>query len=223
MFTTLIIQPLLNLTVFLYATIGFHDLALTIVALTILIRGALLPLSLRAARSQRAMAAFAPELERIKKAYPNDTTKQSEEVMRLQRERGINPLAGCLPLLLQMPILFGIYRVLLKIFNPETLDLLYSFVSHPGTLNTVGLGFIDMTSPSHGLAILAGVAQFIQARYAMPQSSASAQAAAMNRQMMYILPALIIVIGWNFPAGLSLYWVATTLFSIGEQLYLRRF
>lgn len=222
MFTTFIYQPLLNLTVFLYSTVGFGDLAIAIIAITVVVRGALLPLSLRAARSQRAMAALAPELERIKQAYPGNTTKQSEEVMRLYKERGVHPLSGCLPLLVQMPILFGMYRVFLKIFDAESISLLYSFIPHPEQINQIGLGFLNMSDPSRVLAIGAGIAQFIQARFAMQVSAGSPQAAAMNRQMLYILPAMIVVIGWNLPAGLSLYWVITTLFSIGEQLYLRR-
>jgi YidC/Oxa1 family membrane protein insertase len=221
MFTEIIYRPLLNLTVFLYATIGFADLGIAIIAVTILTRLVMLPLSLKTARSQRAMASLAPEIERIKERLKGDMNAQSAEVMKLYKERGVSPLSGCLPLLIQFPILIGLYRVFLNLFKPETLSLLYTFVPHPATLNTTAFGFLDISVPSHILAVLAGAAQFAQAKLT-GAAQQTGQAAAMNRQMVYLLPLMIVVIGWNLPAGLSLYWVATTLVSIGEQLYLRR-
>lgn len=221
MFTEIIYRPLLNLTVFLYTTVGFLDMGVAIIAVTVVTRLVLLPLSLRTARSQRAMAQLAPEIERIKERLKGDMTAQSAEVMKLYKDRGVSPLSGCLPLLIQFPILIGLYQVFLKLFKPETLTLLYPFIPHPETLNTMAFGFLDISVPSHILAILAGVAQFIQAKMT-GAAQQTGQAAAMNRQMMYLLPLMIIVIGWNLPAGLSLYWVSTTLVSIGEQLYLRK-
>jgi YidC/Oxa1 family membrane protein insertase len=221
MFTELIYRPLLNLTVFLYATIGFTDLGVAIIAVTILTRLAMLPLSLKTAKSQRAMASLAPEIERIKARTKGDMNGQSAEVMKLYKERGVNPLSGCLPLLIQFPILIGLYRVFLNLFKPETLGLLYASVPHPETLNTMAFGFLDVSAPSRILAIVAGIAQFGQARLTGSAQQTGA-AASMNRQMTYLLPLMIIVIGWNLPAGLSLYWLVTTLVSIGEQLYLRK-
>ncbi len=222
LFTTLIYAPILNLTVFLYSTIGFGDLGIAIIAMTALVRAVLTPLSLKTARSQRAMTELAPEIEAIKAKHKGNTTAQSEAVMALYRERGVNPLAGCFPLLLQLPILIGVYQVFLKIFNPETLDLLYSFIPHPGSIAHVTMGVLDISKSSPVLAVLAGVAQFFQARVSAANQPQTPQSAAMNKQMMYMLPIMIIVISWNLPAGLSLYWVVTSLWSIGEQLYLRK-
>lgn len=221
MFTELIYRPLLNLTVFLYTTVGFHDLGIAIIAVTLLTRLVMLPLSMKTARSQRAMSQLAPDIERIKERHKGDMNAQSAEVMKLYKERGVNPLSGCLPLLIQFPILIGLYRVFLRIFNADALGLLYAFIPHPGTLNTLAFGFLDISAPSRALAILAGVAQFAQAKLT-GAGQQTGQTGAMNRQMLYLLPLMIVVIGWRLPAGLSLYWVATTLISIGEQLYLRK-
>lgn len=221
MFTEIIYRPILNLTVLLYG-IGGADLGVAIVLMTLAVRGLLLPLSLRTARSQRAMAKLAPLVEKIKEDHKGNTTAQSEATMKLYKEHGVNPLGGCLPLLVQLPILIGVYRVFLNIFKPETLGLLYGFVSHPATINHITLGFLDISTSSHALSIAAGIAQFIQARMATGGQQQTKQSAAMNQQMMYILPLMIVVISWNLPAGLALYWVVTTLFSIAEQLYLRR-
>ncbi len=222
MFTKFIYQPLLNLAVLLYGTAGFHDLGFTIVFMTVLVRVAMLPLSLKAARSQRELAALAPELEQLKEKHKGDTAAQSEAVMRLYRERGVSPLAGCLPLLIQLPLLIGLYQVFIGIFKPDALTLLYAAVPHPSAINHVSFGFLDVSAPARILAIIAGVLQFVQARMALTTQPQTTQGAAMSKQMAYLLPVMIIVIGWNLPAGLTLYWITTTLFSIAEQLYLQR-
>ena len=222
LFTLLIYKPILNLTVALYSTVGFGDLGIAIIAMTVLVRALLLPFSMKTARSQKAMAALAPEIEKIKSAHKGNTTAQSEAVMALYKERGVSPLAGCLPLLIQLPILIGVYRVFLKIFEPDTLNLLYSFVPHPQSIAHITLGMLDISAKNPVLAVLAGVTQFFQARISMGSQPASAQTAAIGQQMTYIIPVMIVVISWSLPAGLALYWVVTSLWSIGEQLYLRR-
>lgn len=221
-FTTAIYQPILNLTVFLYGTIGFGDLGVAIIAMTVLIRSLLLPLSLKTTRSQRAMAALAPQIEKIKEQYKGNTQAQSAEVMKLYKEHGVSPLAGCLPLLIQLPILIGVYRVFLDIFKPESLVLLYGFIPHTASINHFMLGVLDISKSNPILAILAGVAQFFQARTAMVNQPKNSPMGGLGTQMTYMLPVMIIVIGWNLPAGLALYWITTSLWSVGEQLYLRR-
>lgn len=222
LFTTIIYEPILNLTVFLYGTVGFGDLGIAIIVMTLLVRALLLPFSMKTARSQKAMAALAPEIEKIKETHKGNTTAQSEAVMALYRERGVSPLSGCAPLLIQLPILIGVYRVFLKIFEPGSLDLLYSFVPHPQSISHVTLGVLDISTANPALAILAGVTQYFQAKLAMSSQASSPQAAAVGKQMMYLLPVMIVVISWNLPAGLAIYWVVTSLWSIGEQLYLSR-
>jgi YidC/Oxa1 family membrane protein insertase len=221
LFSTIIYRPILNLTVLLYGTVGFGDLGIAIIAMTLAIRLALSPLSIKTARSQKALAGLSPELEAIKERYKGDNSAQSEAIMKLYRERGVNPLAGCLPMLIQLPVLFGMYRVFLNVFKPGALDLLYTFIPHPAAINHSFLGFLDISVPSHILAITAGILQFVQAKYTAASQPATSQTAALNTQMMYLFPVMIVVISWNLPAGLALYWVTTTLFSIGEQLYLR--
>jgi len=222
MFTEIIVQPLLNLTVFIYGTIGFADFGLTVILVTLLVRLVVLPFSLKTARSQREMAKLAPQLEQIKVQYKGNMQAQSEATMKLYKEHGVNPMAGCLPLLIQLPVLFGMYRVFLDIFKPETLSLLYGFVHNPGTINQVSFGVLNISTASPILAIVAGVIQFIQARMNLQMAGAKSPTAAMNKQMMYLMPAMIVVIGWSLPAGLPLYWIITTLVSIGEQLHVRR-
>ena len=194
---------------------------ISIVIMTIIIKGASLPLSLKTLRSQRDMAALAPELERIKAQLKDDKAAQGQAMMELYKKNKINPLAGCLPLLVQIPVLLGLYRVFLNVFKPESLESLYSFVPNPGDLETVTLGILDLGQRSIFLAITAGAMQFIHAKYAQPKEQVG-QAAMISKQMLYFFPLMIIVISWNLPAGLALYWVVSTLMSIGEQWYSKR-
>lgn len=220
-FSELIYRPIISVTVFLYGILPFQDLGVAIILITLAIRLLFLPLSLKTARSQKMMAELAPEIERVKQQHP-EKAAQSEAVMKLYKERGVNPLAGCLPLLLQLPILIGMYRVFLDIFKPESLSKLYAFVPNPGTVNHYFLGLIDISVPNPAFAILAGVLQFFQAKAAASNQPQTGPSASLNKQMAYLFPVMIIIISWNLPAGLALYWIATTVFSIGEQLYLKR-
>lgn len=218
-------RPLFNLLIFLYNVLPGADFGLAIVALTILVRLLFSPLSLKASRSQRTLAVLNPELAAIKEKFKGDQTAQSQAIMALYKERGINPFSGCLPILIQLPILIALYRALLAGFQPEKLSLLYSFIHNPGAINLVSFGFLAITMPSHILAITAGILQFFQARLSnanMPAPASGDQAAIMTKQMLYFFPVMIIVISWSLPAGLTLYWVTSTLFSIGEQVYIKR-
>ena len=220
LYNTIIYDPLLNALIVLYDLAG-NNLFLAIIVMTIIIKGASLPLSLKTLRSQRDMAALAPELERIKAQLKDDKAAQGQAMMELYKKNNINPLAGCLPLIIQIPVLLGLYRVFLNIFKPESLDALYSFIPNPGTIETMTLGILDLAQRSIPLAITAGAMQFIHAKYAQPKEQVG-QAAMISKQMLYFFPLMIIVISWNLPAGLALYWVVSTLMSIGEQWYSKR-
>jgi len=220
LFTTIIYQPLLNVIVLLYG-LAAQDLGIAIVLMTLLIRALSLPLSMRMLRSQREMALLGPEMERLKSLHKDDKTKQGQAMMELYKQHNINPLAGCLPLIVQIPVLLGLYRVFLNIFKPESLELLYALVPNPGIIETVSLGFIDLASRSVVLALMAGAAQFVHAKLSQTGQQ-TGQAAMLGKQMMYFFPIMIIVISWNLPAGLALYWVVSTLLSIGEQWYVQR-
>lgn len=220
LYTNIIYEPLLNVLVYLYG-LAAQDLGLAIVVMTVLIRLASLPLSLRTLRSQRDMAALAPELETLKARHKGDQAAQGQAMMELYKKHRVNPLGGCLPLLIQIPVLFALYRVFLNVFKPESLTALYSFVPDPGTIQTVTLGILDLGKRSVILALAAGAAQFVHAWYARPDAQVG-QAAMLSKQMLYFFPVMIIVVSWNLPAGLALYWVVSTLMSLGEQWYIRR-
>ena len=218
---TILYQPLLNLAVFLYSVIPGGDFGVAIVALTVLVRIVLFPLSVKTARSQRELQQLQPKLKEVQERFKNDKPAQTEAIMALYREHKINPLLSLLPLLIQLPILIALYQVFINIFKPETLSLLYGFIPHPAAISSQFLGIIDINAPNKYLAIFAGLAQFIQAKTL--QQNTTTQTLASSKSMLYFFPLMIILIGWNLPAGLVLYIITSTLFSVLEQFYVRRF
>lgn len=224
LFNEILYRPLFNAVVFLYNILPGHDFGFAIVVLTALIRILFFPLSIRTVRSQKALSQLNPKIQEIKQKFKDDKAAQSAETMKLYKDNNINPLSGCLPLIIQLPILIALYQAFIAGLKPENLNLLYRFVSNPGVVNKISFGFIDITSKMPLLAIFAGAAQFVQAWGTKAQnkgSSANKEMAALNSQMLYFFPIMIIIIGWNLPAGLVLYWITTTLFSVLEQLYIK--
>lgn len=225
LFRELLYRPLFNALVWLSQVLPGGDFGLAIIVLTLIIRVMLLPLSLATARSQRAMQKINPRIQELREKLKHDPAAQSAAIMGAYREHKVNPLAGCVPLLIQLPVIIALYQAFLAGFQQENLGLLYSFVPRPEFINTISFGIITITEHSPLLAVGAGIAQFLQARVTMAHQASGPQpemATALNTQMLYIFPLMVIVIGWNLPAGLTLYWIATALFSIGEQVYLRR-
>lgn len=227
LYNLILYKPLFNAVIFLYNIIPGHDFGLAIIALTVTIRLLFFPLSVRTTRSQRALSKINPKIKEIKERLRNDVQAQSAAIMNLYKEHKVNPLAGCLPLLIQLPILIALYQAFGAGFKPESLNLIYAFIGNPGQIEPTSLGFLDITAKSAVLAIVTGGFQFLQLRQnsAMMKfgstDSSQKEVQALNSQMLYFFPVMIIIIGWNLPAGLLLYWLATTLFSMGEQMYIK--
>ncbi|MFH0906860.1 MAG: YidC/Oxa1 family membrane protein insertase [bacterium] len=216
-------RPLFNALVLIYNIIPFHDLGIAIILLTILIRFILYPLSKKAIQSQKAMTELQPKIKEIQRKYKNKE-EQAREMMVLYKENKINPMAGCLPILIQLPILIALFRVFYTGLDPEQLNILYGFVQRPESLNVMFLGIIDLSQRSIPLAILAGFFQFIQAKMITPPKTAQSReksgfdfASAMSQQMLYFMPVITVFFALSFPAALPLYWIVITLFGIIQQ------
>jgi len=204
--------------VFLYNIIPGQDLGIAIILLTVLIKIVFMPLSLKMLRSQKQMQDIQPKIKELQEKHKDDKQAQAQAVMQLYKEHNVNPLSGCLPLLVQIPILLAVYRVIMNGFKPETLDLVYGFITRPEAIHTISMGFLDLSINNPALALITGGLQFIQMRKTSQKTAgANDQAAMMTKQMMYFFPVMIVVIAWNLPAGLVLYWTTNTIFSIFEQ------
>ncbi|HVZ11124.1 MAG TPA: YidC/Oxa1 family membrane protein insertase [Candidatus Paceibacterota bacterium] len=225
-FREVLYRPLFNILIGITNVIPGHDVGLAIIFLTVLVRLIFLPLSIRSQRSQRALNQLNPKIQEVREKYKNDQVAQGQAIMQLYKDNNVSMVAGCLPILIQFPILLALYRVFIAGLSASSLSLLYPFIHNPGTLNTVFLGFLSIVGKSRVLAVVAAVLQFIQIRQSTRLLAGSVgsnqQMAAINSQMMYVMPAMVLIIGWNSPAGLLLYWVTTTVWAMGEQWYIRR-
>ncbi len=238
-----IVHPLINALVLLY-DVFFHDFGIAIVLLTVFIRLALYPLFLTQLRSQRAQQELAPALAELKKKYKDDRQRFAEEQMKLYRERGFNPASGCLPLVVQMPILFGLYSALSQVgcglgqnvgqacpglSREELGTILYPFVGNPiepgAMLRTLsvflpwsgdGLAHKD---PFFILPVVAAVVTLVSSLMTMPTKQAQTDDAMQRsmQSMIWTTPAITLLFGLQLPAGLALYWIVSTLFSVLQQ------
>lgn len=228
MFQTFFYQPILNLLIFLYNIVPGHDLGVAIIILTIIIKLILLPLSKQSIKSQKSLQDLQPKIDDIKKKYADKKEEMGRAMMALYKENKVNPFSSCLPLLIQFPFLIAVFRVFRNGFSNGSLDLVYPFINRPEFVNSLSFGFLELSKPNIFLAILAGMAQFWQAKMMMTKkppiktkgSSDENVMAIMNKQMLYFMPALTVFIGLTLPGGLSLYWFITTVLTALQQIYI---
>jgi len=227
--TKLLYKPLLNVLMLLYVYIPGHDFGVAIIVLTLILRVILFPSYLGTLRSQWALKKLQPKIDEIKKLHKDDKTMQSQEMMRIYKEHKVSPLSSCLPLLIQLPILYALYRVFSVGLTADSLQHLYSwFPQVPETINTTFLAFthipslqVNLAHPNIYLAIIAGLSQLVQSwlttKFQPVQGEGMAKA--INTQMLYIFPVMTGFIAWSLPAALALYWIATTVFTALQQVF----
>lgn len=221
-FRTILYIPLYNLFVFLVALMPSHNVALAIIALTVLVRLILTPLKYKSIESQAKQKSLQADLKEIQAKHKGDRQAQSQATMQLYKDKGINPASGCLPQLIQFPILIVLYYVFRTTIGPENANLLYSFVQMPESVSVAFLWVKDVTQADTTMIfpILAGIVQFFYSRMLMPSMSmgdGDAMSSIMSKQMIYFLPVMTALIGRSLPAALSIYWVIATLVDWYQQ------
>ena len=234
LFNFILYKPLFNALVFLYETVSFYDLGIAIIILTLIVKFALYPLSQKAIKSHKEMFKIQPQIREIQEKYKNNKEEQVKKTMELYKEKGVNPFSGCLPILIQIPILIALYWVFLKGFEPETMNNLYSFIKAPESINYMFLGFVDISQKNFYIALIAGIFQYIQSKSMLKQQLKSRREAknkntanskmddislAVSKQMTYFMPIITVAVAASLHAGIALYWATTTIFSAGQQWY----
>jgi YidC/Oxa1 family membrane protein insertase len=245
LFNLIFTFPIFNALMLLYHLFG--DFALSIIVLTVIIRLILVPLTLQSLKSTKAMQTLQPRLAEIKKKYGKDQQAQLAETQRLYKEAGVNPVAGCLPMFLQMPVLYGLYFAIGNMIRTNATSngqlpagyfhtinsQLYPFVPHfiaNPDLNLNWFTFINpawhvsLIHPQPALAILAGLATFVQLRMSQPKTVANAPtsgdpSAQSMKMMQYFMPVMIAIFGWSVAAGLALYWMVSSIFQAVQQYF----
>jgi len=221
--------PIFNALVALYNFLPNHDVGLAIIFITAVIRLLTLPLNASSIRSQKALQELQPKLKELKLKYKDNKETLAKETMALYSEQKVNPFASCLPLLVQLPFLIALYQVMSNVLDSKGFEVLYPFVWNPGSINPVSLGLVNLANPSWILAILAGASQFFQAKMMSakrpsqpPPEGAKDEdmLAMMNKQMVFMMPLMTVVIAWKLPAGLALYWLTMNLLAIAQQYFM---
>jgi YidC/Oxa1 family membrane protein insertase len=232
-YNEILFRPIFNLLVAVTNLLPTHSIAWAIIVVTLIVRLILMPATIHQARqaqkNQKKLTELQLQLKKIQEQYATDRAKQAQETMALYRQAGINPAAGCLPLLLQLPVLIAMYQVFLSGLKPELWQYLYSFVAQPGNLNLMFFT-VDITQPNVWFGVAAGVAQFIQMRFSAPAPTLTPGGSddqaktmqAMQKNMMYIFPVMTVFIALSLPAALALYWFVSTVFGVLQQYLLKR-
>ena len=202
-----IVYPLSQLITYV-AKMTNNNFGLAIIIVTILIRLLILPLMIKQMKSTKAMQAIQPEMQKLREKYSSKDQKTQQklqqETMALMQKHGVNPLAGCFPIIIQMPILIGFYHAIMRTREIAEHSFLW-----------FDLGERD---PYFILPILAGVFTFIQQKLMM---AGNAQQNPQMAMMLWLMPIMIVIFAINFPAALSLYWVVGNLFMIAQTFLIK--
>lgn len=234
-FQVILIQPIVNVLMGIYAILPGHDFGVSVILLTILIRAILWPLASKQLHSQRKLQSLQPEIARVKKEAAGDKQKENTLMMELYKEKEINPFGACLPLLLQLPILFAMFYVFQKtthfdqlvplLYGPiKNLPYMQQLIANPSMFDPSLFGLVSMAQPNHILAVIAGITQYIQVRMITPKvkpEPGDSQAQS-QRIMNYMFPVVTVVFAWNLAAALPLYWATTNAVSIFQQWLIMR-
>lgn len=223
-FKIVLYRPLFNVLVLLYQYLPGHDFGIAIIVLTILIRLILYPLMVQSIKSQKTLSEIQPKIQEIQKKYKDDQETQAKELVSLYKKEKFNPFSSVFLLFVQLPILIALYQVFGRGFKSEAMINLYSFIPHPGVIDSTFLNIINLGQTNLSFALLAGITQFFQTKMLTPKIKKQGRKDGMDlfsdiiqKEMLYFFPLLTVFILWRLPSALSLYWVITSLFSITQQ------
>lgn len=226
--------PIYNTLIFLMDIIPWGDAGIAVILVTIIVRLILFPLSKKAVVTQLRMKEVEPELNELKTKYKDDKQLQARKVMEIYKEKGINPLSSIFLLFIQLPIIIGLYNVFQAGLPTVNTAILYSFVQPP-TVNLFFLGILDVSKFSWAMTLIAAFSQFVQIHF----SSASKVTPlvkgekptfqqelgrSMAFQMKFIFPVVLCFMAFklHLSTAVTLYWTVTNLFTLGQELVIRR-
>ncbi|HSX14791.1 MAG TPA: YidC/Oxa1 family membrane protein insertase [Candidatus Saccharimonadales bacterium] len=233
MFNKILVQPLFNLLMLIYAVLPGHDFGIAVIILTILVRLALWPVLSSQLRSQKKLQDLAPEVAKVRKKAAGDKQLESKMLMELYKEKEINPFASILPLLIQLPLFLALFIVLKDVMKPgeiahlmyeplKSIPIIKEIIANPAAFKPELLGIIDLTKPNIFLAITAGIAQYFQTKQLMPKSTSGDTQAQVMNSTTKIFPFLTFLIALRLPSALALYWTVASLVAILQQSILLR-
>jgi YidC/Oxa1 family membrane protein insertase len=232
--TVIILRPMLNALLWLYSVLG-GQFWLAIIIFTVVIRLLMTPLMLPQQRSAKKMQELQPQLQELQKKYAKDREKLAQEQMRLYKEAGVNPMGGCLPMLIQFPIWIGLYQSIIQALGFQPLQLLslsqniypiFDRLWSEVPLNRFFLGMDLSQTPqflgglTYALPILVAFTSWLQTKMTTPATAGDGQAASMNQSMTLMMPLMFGFFSLNFSTGLSFYFIVSNIIGIVIQGYI---
>lgn len=233
---TLFFDPVYNALVFFIDIIPDGDVGLAIIATVLLVKTILLPVSIKAAKTQRIMREIEPQLKAVKETHKEDKQAQAQAMMAVYRDAGMNPFASIFLVFLQIPIIIALYfsvysggGVALPDINTA---ILYSFIPVPEIASMNLLGLFDITERSLLLALAAGFTQYLHVSYSMPKLAPKEPDAEpnfkddfmrnMQLQMRFVMPVIIVVVAYSISAAIALYFLVSNLTMIAQEYWVKK-
>jgi YidC/Oxa1 family membrane protein insertase len=229
-FFVLLYQPIYNALVFVYTLAPWGGLGLAIIVMTIFVKSILLPLTYKSMKAQKELQEIQPKIAEIKEKYKDDKEALAKELMGVYKAHNVNPFASCLPTIIQLIVFIALYQALAAGIHTVDPTILYAFVQNPGTMSPWFLG-LDLSVISIPLGVIAGIAQYFQAKQMItrrpPKAVQGAVAsfdedmtATMNKMMLYGLPIMMLVLGsTTLVGGVTLYIVISTVYTYGMYAF----
>lgn len=214
-FLSSLVQEAITILYNISASFGFANYGFAIILLTVIVKMATYPLTKKQIQSMKAMQRLQPKMKAIQEKYKGDKMKANEALAQLYKSEGVNPLAGCLPLLIQMPILIGIFYGI-RDFQYAGSPLFMGLDISKSLSEFMSVGGPEMYAYAV-LPVLSALTTFLQSKMTMPDTSTT-----QNQVMLYGMPLFIGYISISFPTGLVLYWVVMNIMQIGQQLFMER-
>lgn len=223
----IILKPMINSMISL-SQVLWGSFGLTIIILTLIVRGVMFPLTIKQLRASKAMQSLQPKLTALQKKHGADKEKLAQEQMRLYKESGVSPSGCLLPMLIQMPIWIALYQAIIRVMavNPESfLNLSHYLYSWPVVYEALPLNnhflWLNLATPDYLLAILVGLSMFIQQKMTQaPTTAGSSPAQSQAQSMTVMMPLMFTFLSMSFPSGLALYWVTSNILSFIMQYFI---
>jgi YidC/Oxa1 family membrane protein insertase len=232
---TIFFDPIYNSLVFFIDVVRGGDVGIAIILTVVLVKLILLPISLKAARTQLMMREIEPRIQEIKEKYKDKREEQARKTMELFQEAKVNPFSSIILLFIQIPIVIALYLSVysgggVKLPNINT-ELLYSFIPIPTVASMLFVGLLDITAKNLPLAVLAGLTQYIHTHLSMPKLPPRKPDAepnfkddfsrSMQLQMRYVMPVIIMLASYSISAAIALYFTVSNLMAIAQEYVVR--
>ncbi|MEN9551805.1 MAG: hypothetical protein RI935_182 [Candidatus Parcubacteria bacterium] len=228
MFNTFFYEPLYNLVALVLSIVPLHDIGISIIIVTIIVKLLLTPINISALRTQYLMKKLEGEMQEIKTLQKKNPQEAAQKMVAMYKREKINPFSSIFGMILQIPIFIALYFVFANGLT-ENKEALYPFITFPEKLHTLAFGIFDVTQKNIVVAVLAGLASYVLARRQTSSMVSQGEEGSfqehlmksMRIQLLYVIPVIVAVSGAFLPSALALYWLVSSMVTYGQDVYVK--